>query len=54
MHGLKHLCLHSQHLLKSRRRGGRRVGVLVVILPIVFIVVGGDMIPCVGSLKYEY
>jgi hypothetical protein len=54
MHGLKHLCLHIQHFLKSRRRGGRRVGVLVVILPIVFIVVGGDMIPCVGRLKYEY
>jgi hypothetical protein len=22
LHGLKHLCLHSQHLLKSKRRGG--------------------------------
>jgi hypothetical protein len=22
LHGLKHLCLHSQHLLKSKQRGG--------------------------------
>jgi hypothetical protein len=22
LHGLKHLCLHSQHLLKSKWRGG--------------------------------
>jgi hypothetical protein len=54
LHGLKHLCLHIQHLLKSKRRGWRRVGVLVVVLPTVFSIVGGDMVPCVGHLKYEY
>jgi hypothetical protein len=32
---LKHLCLHSQHLLKSKRRRWRWVGVLVIVLPIV-------------------
>jgi hypothetical protein len=54
LHGLKHLCLHSQHLLKSRRRGWRRIGLLVVLLPIIFSVIGGDTVPCVGHLKYEY
>jgi hypothetical protein len=54
LNGLKHLCLHSQHLLKSKQRGWRRVGVLVVVLPVVFSIVGGDMVPCVGHLKYEY
>jgi hypothetical protein len=55
LHGLKHLCLHSQHLLKSRRKGWRRVGILVVVvLPIVLIIVGGNMVPCVGQLKYEH
>jgi hypothetical protein len=54
LHGLKHLCLHSQHLLKSKRRGWRQVGILVVVLPIVFSIVGGDTVPCVGHLKYEY
>jgi hypothetical protein len=54
LHGLKHFCLQSQHLLKSRQRGWRRVGVLVVVLPIVFSVVGGDTVPCVGNQKYEY
>jgi hypothetical protein len=54
-HGLKHLCLHSQHLVKSRRRGWRRVGILVVVvLTIVVSIVGGDMVPCVGYLKYEH
>jgi hypothetical protein len=53
-HGLKHLFLHSQHLLKSKQRGWWRVGVLVVVLPIVFSIVGGDTVPCVGLLKYEY
>jgi hypothetical protein len=46
LHGLKHLCLHSQHLLKSKRRGWRWVGVFIVVLPIVFSIV--------GHLKYEY
>jgi hypothetical protein len=54
LHGLKHLRLHSQHLLKSKWWGWRRIGVLVVVLPIVFSIVGGDMVPCVGHLKYEY
>jgi hypothetical protein len=46
LHGLKHLCLHNQHLLKSRRRGWWRVDTLVV-LPVVVVAV-----PCVGHLKY--
>ncbi len=55
LHGLKHMCLHSQHLLKSRRRGWRRVGILVVIvLPILLNIVGGDTVLCVGHLKYEH
>jgi hypothetical protein len=53
-HGLKNLCLHSQHLLKSRRRGWRRVGVLVVVVPIVLSNVGGDAAPCVDHLKCEH
>jgi hypothetical protein len=53
LYGLKHLCLHSQHLLKSKWRGWRWVGVLVV-LPVVFSIVGDDTVPCVGHLKYEY
>jgi hypothetical protein len=54
LHGLKHLCLHGQHLLKSRQNGLRRVGILVVVvLPSVLNVVGGDIVPCVGHLKYE-
>jgi hypothetical protein len=53
LHGLKHLCLDSQHLLKSKRRGWRRVGFLVVALPIVFSIVGGDTVPFVDHLKYE-
>jgi hypothetical protein len=49
LHGLKHLCLHSQHLLKSRRRGWQWVGILlVVVLPIDLSVVGGDTVLCVG------
>jgi hypothetical protein len=47
LHGLKHLCLHSQHLLKSKRRGWRRVGFLVITFPIVFSIVGSDTVPCV-------
>jgi hypothetical protein len=54
LHGMKHVCLHSQHLLKSKRRGWRRVGILVVVLSIVFSIIGGNMVPCVGHLKYEY
>jgi hypothetical protein len=27
---------------------------LVVVLPIVFSIIGGDTVPCVGHLKYEY
>jgi hypothetical protein len=53
LHGLKHLCLHSEHLLKSKRRGWWLVGFLVVALPIVFSIVGGNMVPCVDHLKYE-
>jgi hypothetical protein len=54
LHGLKHLCLLSQHLLKSRQRGWWRVGIIVVVLPIVLSVVGGDTVPCVGHMKYEH
>jgi hypothetical protein len=54
LHGLKHLCLHSQDLHKSKWRGWRRVGVLVVVLPVVFGIVCGDTVPCVGHLKCEY
>jgi hypothetical protein len=54
LHGLDHLSLHTQHLLKSRRRGWRRVGVIIVVLPIVLSVVVGDTVPCVGPLKYEH
>jgi hypothetical protein len=54
LHGLKHLCLHIQHLLKSRRRGWWQVGVIVVVLPIVLSVVDSDTIPCVGHLMYEH
>jgi hypothetical protein len=52
LHGLKHMCLHSQHLLKSKRRGWRWVGFLVVALPVVFSIVGGDTVSCVDHLKY--
>jgi hypothetical protein len=54
LHGLKHLCVHSQHLLKSKQRGWRWVGVLVVVVPVVFSIVGGNRVPCVDHLKYEY
>jgi hypothetical protein len=53
LHGLKHLCLHSQHLLKSKRRGWRQVGFLIVAFPVVFSIVCGDTVPCVDHLKYE-
>jgi hypothetical protein len=51
LHGLKHLCLHNQYLLKSRRRGWWRVDILVV-LPVVLPVVVVVAVPCVGHLKY--
>jgi hypothetical protein len=54
LHGLKHMCFHSQHLLKSKWRVWRWVGVLVVVLPIVLSIVGGETVPFVGHLKYEY
>jgi hypothetical protein len=54
LRGLKNPCLHTKHLLKSKRRGWWQVGVLNVVLPIVLSIVGGDMVPCVGHLKYEY
>jgi hypothetical protein len=52
LHSLKHLCLHNQYLLKSRRRGWWRVGILVVLSvadPIVVVVA----VPCIGHLKYK-
>jgi hypothetical protein len=52
LHSLKHLCLHNQHVLKSRRRGWRRVDILVV-LSIVVLVVVVVAVPCVGHLKYK-
>jgi hypothetical protein len=54
LHGLKHLRLHSQHMLKSEWRGWLWVGILVVVLLVVFSIVGSNMVPCVGHLKYEY
>jgi hypothetical protein len=45
--------LHSQHLLKSRRRGWRWVGFLVVVPLIILSIVGDDTVPYVGHLKCE-
>jgi hypothetical protein len=56
LHGLKHLGLHNQHFLKSRRRGWWRVDILVVlpvVVPVVIVVVV-VAVPCVGHLKYKY
>jgi hypothetical protein len=53
LHSLKHLCLHSQHLLKSRRRGSWWVDILVV-LPIVVLSVVVVVVPCVGHLKCNH
>jgi hypothetical protein len=53
LYGLKHLSLHSQHLLKSRQRGLSQVSIIVVVLPIVLTVVIGGTVPCVDHLKYE-
>jgi hypothetical protein len=52
LHGLEHLCLYSQHLLKSRQRRWWWIGIIVV-LPIVLNVVINDTVPYVGHLKYE-
>jgi hypothetical protein len=52
LHSLKHLCLHSQHLLKSRWRGWRQIDILVVLSIVVSIVV--VVVPCVGHLKYKH
>jgi hypothetical protein len=41
-------------MLKSEWRGWLWVGILVVVLLVVFSIVGGNMVPCVGHLKYEY
>jgi hypothetical protein len=52
LHSLKHLCLHKQHLLKSRWRGRQWVDildVLSIIVPAVVVVA----VPCVGHLKYK-
>jgi hypothetical protein len=52
LHSLKHLCLHNEHLLKSRWREWQRVDipvVLSVVVPIVVVVV----VPCIGHLKYK-
>jgi hypothetical protein len=51
LHGLKHLCLHNQNLLKSRHRGWWRIDILVV-LPVVVPIVVVVAVPCVGHLKY--
>jgi hypothetical protein len=48
LHGMKHLWLHNQHLLKSRRRGWWWVDILIV-LPVVVVA-----IPCIGHLKYRF
>jgi hypothetical protein len=50
LHSLKHLCLHSHHLLKSKWRGWWRVDILIV-LPIVVLSVVVIAVPCVGHLK---
>jgi hypothetical protein len=52
LHSLKHLCLHSQHLLKIRWREWWRVDILVV-LPIVGLNVVVVAVPCDGHLKYK-
>jgi hypothetical protein len=51
LHSLKHLCLHSQHMLKSRRRGWWRIDILVVLSVVVPVVVAA--VPYVGHLKYK-
>jgi hypothetical protein len=49
LHSLNHLCLHHQHLLKSRQRRWRRVDILVVlsvVVPVVVVVA----VPRIGHL----
>jgi hypothetical protein len=33
LHGLKHLCLHGHHLLKSKRTGGGRLASWLLFSP---------------------
>jgi hypothetical protein len=49
LYSMKHLCLHHQHLLKSRRRGWWRVDILVVLSVVVPVVV--VVVPHVGHLR---
>jgi hypothetical protein len=49
--GLKHLCLHSQHLLKSWQRAQWWVDILVVLPIVVFTIVVA--VPSVGHLNYK-
>jgi hypothetical protein len=49
----QHLCLHNQHLLKSRQRGWRRVNILVVLSIVVHVAIV-VAVPCVGHLKYTH
>jgi hypothetical protein len=51
LHSLKHLCLHHQHLLKSRQREWWRVDILVVLSNVVPVVVVIVAVPCVGHLR---
>jgi hypothetical protein len=51
LHSLKHLCLHSQHLLKSRQRRWQRIDILVVHSVVVLVVIAA--VPCVSHLKYK-
>jgi hypothetical protein len=55
LHSLKHLCLYSQHSLKSRWRGWWWIDILVVlsdVVPVVVVVVVSG--PCVGHMKYKH
>jgi hypothetical protein len=53
LHGLKHLCLHSKHLLKSRQReGGEQSVDILVVLPSVVLNVFVVVVPF-GHLKYK-
>jgi hypothetical protein len=54
LHGLRHLCLHSQHLLNSRQREWRWVGGILVVLPIVVHIIVVVAVSRVGHLKYEH
>jgi uncharacterized membrane protein HdeD (DUF308 family) len=54
LHNVKHLCLHTQHLLKSRQRGWWWVDILVVLSIVVTVVVVVVTVPCVGHLKCKH